>query len=466
MLRRTRDCGATAKFHLLASLLISVCYLQTRVGHHVVRAHLIAQMTDEMLIEKFRGNSQQGSYQERQLISPLNAMAVYDPNARAPRCFNVSASCDTGFEGLLDGVGEWKFGGTEPNAPNVVDDCLDVSDGVYSLDESINRIKVSSLDGENMTVGSRAKIEATVVTASNTTGRDNPDLMDVAHFFHVSNGNYYWKHIKTIMVQPGSGEVVLSCEYTIGPGDLQIVRVNYGYAEYTIGVCTANGGYADVDDLIFRVGPPTSSPTLMPSVNTVNLDSLAAVYDSQFGAPRCYKASASCDTGGVLIAGVGVDIKGGPEPNSPNTIDDCLDISDSVYEQDESINRIRVSSVDGGVMTVGSRAKIEATVFAANDPSGREDPYQKDVAHFFHGSNLDPSWKYIDSKMVLPGSGELVLSCEYTIAEGDIQVVRVHFGYEEYTIGNCMGNGLYSDVDDLVFAAVEKVHFCSINDYC
>jgi len=106
-----------------------------------------------------------------------------------------------------------------------------------------------------MTPGTVVTIEAIVVTASDTNTRTSPDEYDVAHFFHTRNASSSpeWNYITTIFVSPGMGSQVLSYEFTLPYGELQAIRINYGYEQYTIASCPANATYTDVDDLVFAV---------------------------------------------------------------------------------------------------------------------------------------------------------------------------------------------------------------------
>lgn len=179
-----------------------------------------------------------------------------------------------------------------------------------------------------------------------------------------------------------------------------------------------------------------------------------AVYDPTHGAPRCLNPSTSCDTGKLLV-GVGND-GGGRERNS-NTIDDCSDASDGIYEQDESVDRIVVRSKDGSLLKSGSEAIIEAIVRTATDTSDRQPSRGVEVAHFYYATNLSSTvdWTYIDTRYAFPNSGSQMFTCVYTLPEGEVQAVRVNYGYNEYIEGPCASIGGFTDVDDVLFAVVD-----------
>ncbi|KAL3782646.1 hypothetical protein HJC23_010155 [Cyclotella cryptica] len=175
-----------------------------------------------------------------------------------------------------------------------------------------------------------------------------------------------------------------------------------------------------------------------------------AEYDETLGAPFCVSFGSKCSSVD-LLDGRGT-VSGGNEPNRSNTIDGCIDGNYGTYHQDESIDKIVVKAgeIDGNGsefnLEAGSRATIEATVYAYNDGS-------EDYADFYFATIPlgNTSWQYIGT--VQPSQGGVqVLKIEYTLPCGESQAVRVnfrHFG----SVGNCT-NGAFSDRDDLVFSVV------------
>ncbi|TMQ02989.1 MAG: peptidase M28, partial [Deltaproteobacteria bacterium] len=97
---------------------------------------------------------------------------------------------------------------------------------------------------------------------------------------------------------------------------------------------------------------------------------LTAAYDTTLKAPACRSQASSCDSGTLLLGRWTV----GPEPNAPNTIhSDCWDGTLGSYHTTESIDRLAVSSLDGGPLTTGSTVRIDATVWASSVTSDRLD---------------------------------------------------------------------------------------------
>src|SRR5688572_4173930 len=83
--------------------------------------------------------------------------ATYDPVLRAPKCATPSPVCDT--VNLVNGRGPV---GPEANAPNTINNsCTDGTAGQYHFDESLDRIRVLTLDGTPMAPGKTVRIEVT-----------------------------------------------------------------------------------------------------------------------------------------------------------------------------------------------------------------------------------------------------------------------------------------------------------------
>eukprot|EP00956_Cyclotella_meneghiniana_P026890 scaffold59234_cov56-Cyclotella_meneghiniana.AAC.1 len=214
--------------------------------------------------------------------------------------------------------------------------------------------------------------------------------------------------------------------------------------------------------------PSTSlSPTIMPSISiapsaapSARIGPQEALFDSDFGAPRCKTIATSCDTGSLVI-GRGTMSSG--ESNYPNTIDGCADGNSGSFHSDESNDRIVVKSSGGGALRAGNLATIEATVYAYSASD--------DTADFFYAADAtNPVWFYIGSARP-SGTGLQNISVTYTLPMGaENQAVRVQFRYASSgddddddddgsndanmpSTNPCDG-GYYNERDDLVFKVV------------
>jgi aqualysin 1 len=174
-------------------------------------------------------------------------MAAYDSAMKAPRCSTNGALCDTGL--LVNGRAAL---GPEQNAPNTISNsCADGTAGTYHGDESLDRLRVRTLDGSNLAPGKTVQIEATV-WAWSTGASDSLDL-----YYAANANNPQWVYLTTI-VPPVGGAQTLTAQYTLPSGSLQAVRGAFRYTG-TQGSCSV-GSYDDRDDLVFAVGAAAPGP--------------------------------------------------------------------------------------------------------------------------------------------------------------------------------------------------------------
>jgi hypothetical protein len=167
--------------------------------------------------------------------------ATYDATLRAPKCAVVGSSCDSGASLLLGRATK----GPEPNQPNTINaSCADGTSGTFHVDESNDRLKVSTLDATSFAAGKTVRIDATVWAYSSYTS----DKLDL---YYAANANSpSWTFIGTL-TPTAAGAQTLSATYTLPSGTLQAIRAQFRY-NGSAGTCTT-GGYNDRDDLIFAV---------------------------------------------------------------------------------------------------------------------------------------------------------------------------------------------------------------------
>ena len=176
--------------------------------------------------------------------------ATFDAARQAPSCgATVGRSCDTGASLVLGRANL----GPEPNQPNTINDsCADGTSGTFHVDESNDRIKVSTTDGTNFAPGKTVTIAATVWVWTTPTS-------DRADFFYAADAaNPSWTLIGTV-VPTAAGAQTLTRTYTLPSGGMQAVRVQFRF-QSTSAACSA-GAYNDRDDLVFAVGgaPPSTT---------------------------------------------------------------------------------------------------------------------------------------------------------------------------------------------------------------
>ncbi|WP_164017773.1 Ig-like domain-containing protein [Pyxidicoccus trucidator] len=177
--------------------------------------------------------------------------AQYDATLKVPACTGELSTCDSGT--LLVGRGSV---GAEPNAPNTLGGtCADGTGGSFHVDESLDRLKVRSLDGGPFTAGRTVIVDATVWAFSGF----STDYLDIYSAADASNPS--WVFVATVSPTM-AGSQVLSTSFVLPNGARQAVRGVFRYGS-SVGPCVA-GSYNDRDDLVFPVVNPvdTQSPTV------------------------------------------------------------------------------------------------------------------------------------------------------------------------------------------------------------
>ena len=352
--------------------------------------------------------------------------ASFDTEYGVPRCNLPGAVCDS--LGLLNGRGTFT-NGVEPNLSNTNrkgNSCVDGNSGEYHNDESIDQIIITAGDivsgtplpsGDFIVEGGRAYVSVKVWCWS-TGASDTADI-------YLTNDatNPDWNYLVS-MTCPDGGEQTLRHAFDVPQGLNQMIRVNFRYAG-SQSSCS-NGNFDDHDDLGFTVKKGTAKQT--------------AAYDPTLKIPKCSIAGSSCDSKD-LLDGRGENCG---EANQPNTLNpECTDGLSGVYHDDESVDKIVVSSASGFDLTEGEIATIRATVWCWGDGA-------VDSADFYYASDAsNPVWIRI-GREPCPGGGEQSVTMSYTLPQGATQAVRVNIMYDADPPGdsNCR-SGSWDDTDDL-----------------
>ncbi len=179
-----------------------------------------------------------------------------------------------------------------------------------------------------------------------------------------------------------------------------------------------------------------------------------AVYDAGLGAPACAIRGSSCDSTTLVDSR---DNLSPAEPNQPNTLDVCADGTSGTYHNDESNDRIVVSTLDGQDFSEGATVEVEATVWAWSTGSS-------DALDLYYAADANnPSWLFIGT-IVPPSGGAHSLTAQYTLPAGTLQAVRAQFRYSG-SASPCT-SGSYNDRDDLVFAVGGGAPGCTVDADC
>jgi len=213
-----------------------------------------------------------------QQAAAVPQMAVYDAPLKAPACRSPAWSCDSGT--LVQG--RW-FLGPEPNTPNTIHgDCEDSVGGTYHIDESLDRVVVSTVAGTPLMPGATVRIDATLWKSP--TGNDRIDL------YYAADANApAWVFIATVLpwFPQSAGSETLSATYALPAGPLQAVRAQVRSGG-TASPCTT-GPRNDRDDLVFTVvsgddAPPATTITSPAPGTTVSVPTqIAATASDDLG---------------------------------------------------------------------------------------------------------------------------------------------------------------------------------------
>jgi hypothetical protein len=174
--------------------------------------------------------------------TPGPTAAAYDASLKAPLCAQVATSCDSGT--LLYGRASL---GPEPNAPNAIKACADGKAGKFHIDESLDRLVISSRDGTALKRGGWARVAATVWAYANYTS----DHLEI--YVAPDAASPVWSLAATLS-SVASGQQTLTTEFilpTAAGARGQAVRGVYRSSPNATTCPT--GAYDEVDDLVFQV---------------------------------------------------------------------------------------------------------------------------------------------------------------------------------------------------------------------
>ncbi|ATB28861.1 kelch repeat-containing protein [Melittangium boletus] len=262
----------------------------------------------------------------------------------------------------------------------------------------------------------------------------------------------------TVLTSPTSG-AILSGTVTLtanATDNVGVTRVEFYRGSVLLGSDTlapyslswnttsvANGSYTLTSKAYDTAGNVSTSAVVGITVNNVSTPTVTqAVYDSGLKVPACAQVGSGCDSGLLLDGRANL----GPEPHQPNTLQgSCADGTSGSYHSDESVDRILVTSVDGGSFAPGKQVRVEVRVWAYTGGGS-------DVLDLYYTSDAAlPTWTHLAS-LIPTASGAQTLTTTFTLpATGRfLQGVRAAFRYGG-SASPCT-SGPYDDRDDLVFA--------------
>jgi subtilisin-like proprotein convertase family protein/N-acetylneuraminic acid mutarotase len=188
-----------------------------------------------------------------------------------------------------------------------------------------------------------------------------------------------------------------------------------------------------------------------------------AAFDSGYAAPACLEPQSFCDTLNMAQSLVNSrdsisdnEMKPAHEPNAPNTLSGtCLDGEMGTYHADESVDRLRLSAVDGLLFHPNGDVRLDVTVWAG-------DQFYNDILTLYYAPNAaSPAWSPL-ATLTPSGPGLHTFSHTFTLQAGGARhAVRAQFGPFAGTVPltPCEGGDPSThghDRDDLVFAVTNE----------
>ncbi len=187
--------------------------------------------------------------------------ASFDATLKVPRCASPGNVCDSGPT-LVRGRDNMS-GGPEQNSPNALGGtCLDGTAGTFHVDESIDRVMVSTVDGTALAPGKQVNVDVTVWEFNQS------DVLDV--FFAPDATNPVWAFEGSVAATLSQALGVVRVSFTLpsaaaGSTTLPAIRAQWRFGGTlsdagSPSTCTG-GTFDDRDDLVFTYQVDTTPPT-------------------------------------------------------------------------------------------------------------------------------------------------------------------------------------------------------------
>lgn len=175
-----------------------------------------------------------------------------------------------------------------------------------------------------------------------------------------------------------------------------------------------------------------------------------ASWDPALQVPRCFAPGPACDSWRRAEG------RGLSEVRAPNTLlGGCADGTSGAFHSDESVDRITVSSLDGGLLSRGAAARIDVVVYAYAG-------YTSDFLDLYYAEDANqPSWTLLGT-LAPTQAGLQTLSTTFTLGNSSSPVIRAAFRYQG-AAAPCT-SGPYDDRDDLVLQVVAPLRAAAPGD--
>ncbi|MCD6547486.1 MAG: hypothetical protein J7K22_02950, partial [Nanoarchaeota archaeon] len=176
-------------------------------------------------------------------------------------------------------------------------------------------------------------------------------------------------------------------------------------------------------------------------------DPAFAEYNSSTGAPRCATSESPCIANSSLLKSR--DNLATPEPNAPNTIDNCVDGTSGVYQSDESVENITITDLNNSKFNGGDTVRVDAWVYCY-------DSISDNINIVYTNNTENPKWRVVASVNPCPSAGFNKISKTFVLDDvAGYHTVRVIIQYLGSTSDTC-GFGNYDDNDDISFYVISS----------
>lgn len=168
--------------------------------------------------------------------------------------------------------------------------------------------------------------------------------------------------------------------------------------------------------------------------------SIQAVFDAALLAPSCATVGPGC-TSDTLLAG-----RGNYEVNASNTINQSCADSAGIAGEDESVEAIRVHTLDGSPLEEGKNVQVDVDVFYVTSPSVNS------LFVFAAPVATTPEWMLVGQVNVNYAAPATTFSFSYVLPKGGMQAVRASYRFAVGQTGYPCDPAVENDTDDLAFA--------------
>jgi len=189
-------------------------------------------------------------------------LATYNPTYQTPYCASNVSSCRTGP--VLVRSRNNIAGVAEPNQPNTyMGACADGAFGTFHKDQSLDSLRVTTLDGGPLANGKLVRVDAEVWSIKQKGNYDSLDL------FISTNSAQSWTALNTIHISENGAHILSSTVTLPSQGTVAILRGSYLDGDAPGDPCPSYAANGDRDDLVLYLTPPVQIAITSPASGNI-----------------------------------------------------------------------------------------------------------------------------------------------------------------------------------------------------